>query len=76
MPTADEIDFMSDAEFRRYEARLKYAVARTGYKLVKQYRGENVYMVIDPDTRFPMGWGVCGVAQDMNLADVADWVNS
>jgi hypothetical protein len=67
MPTTDELASMSEVEFRRYEARLKYAVARTGYRLRKP-RGRDYYTLINPDFGFAVWSG-------MTVGDVIHWLN-
>lgn len=71
----DQLNTMSDREYKTYESRLRRAVHRQGYILRRSRRRDTraydygSYMIIDPDNN----GCVCG--PNVDLEDVARWVN-
>jgi hypothetical protein len=81
-PTAIEIEFMTDTEYKRLENRLRRAADRQGLRLVKSRRRDpravdyGQYNLLDPSTRFPVTnvADPLGTGYPLNLHDVAHYL--
>ena len=76
LPTAEQLNAMTDREYRALEARARRAAKRQGYELVKSrarspiapdYRG---YVIVNPDTNMVEA-GELNSCRALGLADVA-----
>lgn len=78
--SADELNAMSNREFRSYEARLRRAVQRQGYSLHRSRRRDpratdyGTYMIVNPETNTVEAYGLSN-GYGLDLEDVARWIN-
>jgi hypothetical protein len=76
IPTADEINAMSDQELKIYENRLRRAAERQGLQLEKARRRDRLaydygtYQLVDANTNTLVAWGLAS-GYGLGLDDVA-----